>query len=105
MESQGFWGRAQADPDWIAVVEPDGTEHTAGELLGRVNQITHALRAKGLRPGDGIAALVPNGVAPLELSMAALAGRLVLHPDQLAFHRPGDRLHRARLRGEGVLRA
>jgi len=72
VESQGFWGRAQADPDWIAVVEPDGTEHTAGELLGRVNQITHALRAKGLRPGDGIAALVPNGVAPIELSMAAL---------------------------------
>jgi len=72
VESQGFWHRAQADPDWIAVVEPDGTEHAAGDLLGRVNQITHALRARGLRAGDGIAALVRNGVEPLELSMAAL---------------------------------
>jgi long-chain acyl-CoA synthetase len=72
VEAAGFWGRAQADPSWIAVVEPDGTEHTAGELLSRVNQITHALRASGLRVGDGIAALVPNGVAPLELSLAAL---------------------------------
>jgi long-chain acyl-CoA synthetase len=68
----GFWERAQEDPDWIAVVEPDGTEHTAGDLLGRVNQIVHALRARGLKAGDGIVALVPNGIAPVELSMAAL---------------------------------
>ena len=33
------------------------------------------------------------------------AGRLVPHADQLAFHRAGDRLHRARQRGQGVLRA
>ena len=26
MSSMGFWRRALADPDWIAVVEPDGTE-------------------------------------------------------------------------------
>ncbi len=68
----GFWERAQADPDWIAVIEPDGTEHAAGDLHGRVNQIVHALRARGLRAGDGIAALVPNGIAPQELSLAAL---------------------------------
>jgi long-chain acyl-CoA synthetase len=72
VDSVGFWGRAQADPGWLAVVEPDGTEHTAGELLGRVNQLTHALRARGLRTGDAIAAVVPNGVAPIELSLAAL---------------------------------
>jgi len=72
VESLGFWRRALADPDWIAAVEPDGTEHTAGDLLGRVNQITHALRSMGLKAGDVIAAVVPNGVAPLELSMAAL---------------------------------
>ncbi len=68
----GFWGRAQSDPGWIAVIEPDGTEHRAGDLLGRVNQLVHALRAAGLRDGDGIAALVPNGIAPVELSLAAL---------------------------------
>jgi long-chain acyl-CoA synthetase len=68
----GFWNRAQENPDWLAVVEPDGTEHLAGDLLGRVNQIVHALRSRGIRAGDGIVALVPNGIAPVELSLAAL---------------------------------
>ena len=72
MESLGFWRRAQENPDWVAVVEADGTRHTAAQLLARVHQITHGLRACGLRPGDGIAAVLPNGVAPLELYLAAL---------------------------------
>jgi long-chain acyl-CoA synthetase len=70
--AMGFWGRALEDPGWVAVVEPDGTEHAAGDLLGRVNQIVHGLRERGLRAGDGIAAVVPNGVVPVELSLAAL---------------------------------
>ncbi len=70
--TMGFWSRAQEEPDWVAVVEPDGTEHLAGDLHGRVNQITHGLRALGLTAGDGIAALIPNGIAPAELSLAAL---------------------------------
>ena len=68
----GFWQRALDNPDWVAVIEPDGTEHKAGDLLGRVNQIVHALRERGLTEGDGIAALIPNGIAPQELSLAAL---------------------------------
>jgi long-chain acyl-CoA synthetase len=68
----GFWARAQENPDWIAVIEPDGTEHRAGDLLDRANQLVHALRERGLRAGDGIAALVPNGAAPVELYLAAL---------------------------------
>ena len=44
----GFWARAQENPDWIAVVDPDGTEHRAGDLLARANQLTHALRDIGL---------------------------------------------------------
>jgi long-chain acyl-CoA synthetase len=68
----GFWRRALENPDWVAVVEADGTEHTAGDLLGRVNQVTRGLRAAGLRTGDSIAALVPNGAAALELYLAAL---------------------------------
>ena len=69
-----FWRRAQADPGWIALIEPDGTQRTAGELLARVNQLTHALRGLGLRPGDGIAVLLPNGGAALEIYLAALQG-------------------------------
>ena len=61
MQSQGFWRRALADPSWTAAVEPDGTSHTAGDLLARVNQLTHGLQARGLRPGDGLAVLARTG--------------------------------------------
>jgi long-chain acyl-CoA synthetase len=72
MGSLGFWRLAQRDPDWIAAVDPDGTEHTAGELLARANRTVHGLRALGLEPGDGICGLVPNGTDGLVLYLAAL---------------------------------
>src|SRR6266581_7235147 len=72
MASLGFWRLAQQNPGWTAVVEADGTRYAASDLLARVNQITRGLRASGLRAGDGIAAVLPNGVAPLELYLAAL---------------------------------
>jgi long-chain acyl-CoA synthetase len=84
----GFWRCAQESPDWIAAIEADGTEHTAGDLLGRVNQITHGLRARGLRPGDGIAAVLPNGVPPLELYLAALQAGWYLTPINWHFTAP-----------------
>ncbi len=72
MGSLGFWRLAQAQPDWIAAIDPDGTEHAAGDVLARVNRLTHALRERGLRPGDGIASLLPNGVGALEVYLAAM---------------------------------
>jgi long-chain acyl-CoA synthetase len=80
MESRGFWRRALADPGWIAAVEPDGTSHEAGDLLARVNQLTHGLRERGLRVGDGLAVLAPNGVAALEVYLAALQSGWYLTP-------------------------
>jgi long-chain acyl-CoA synthetase len=75
-----FWNRGEDDPTWIAVIEADGTQVPAGELLGRANQITSGLRAAGLRPGDGIAALLPNGAAALEVYLAALQAGWYLTP-------------------------
>src|ERR1700678_4201029 len=72
MGSMGFWRIAQDRPDWIAAVGPDGTRHSAASLLARVNQLTHGLRRLGLKPGDGVAAVLPNGVAALEVYLAAL---------------------------------
>src|SRR5262245_18400155 len=80
MGSLGFWRRAQADQSWIAVVEPDGTPHRAGGLVARANQLTHGLRAQGLQAGDGVAVLAPNGVAPLEVYLAALQAGWYLTP-------------------------
>ncbi|GAA4518242.1 acyl-CoA synthetase [Nonomuraea ferruginea] len=72
MGTLGFWRLAQADPGWIAAVDPDGTEHRAGDLLARANRLTHGLRALGLRAGDGLCGLVPNGSDGLVLYLAAL---------------------------------
>ncbi len=88
MSSKGFWRRAQEDPGWVAVVDPDGTEHKAGDLLARVNQLTHALRAQGLQPGDGIASLLPNGAAAVEVYLAALQAGFYLTPLNWHFAAP-----------------
>src|ERR1022692_3643832 len=88
MASLGFWRRAELDPEWIAAVDTDGTPHNAGDLLGRVNQLTHGLRSLGLRPGDGIAAVLPNGIAPLEVSLAALQGGWYFTPINWHFTPP-----------------
>ena len=84
----GFWRRAEQDPDWTAVIDPDGTQITAGDLLGRANQITSGLRAAGLRPGDGIAALLPNSVAAFEVYLAALQAGWYLTPINWHFTAP-----------------
>jgi long-chain acyl-CoA synthetase len=86
--SLGFWARARQDPGWIAVVEADGTEHRAGDLLARANQITHGLRALGLQPGDGIASVLPNGAAAVELYLAALQAGWYLTPVNWHFTAP-----------------
>jgi len=88
MGSLGFWQRALADPGQVAAIEPDGTPHTAGDLLARVNQLTHGLRAQGLQPGDGVAVLAPNGIAPLEVYLAALQSGWYVTPINWHFTAP-----------------
>ena len=60
----------------------------AGDLLGRANQLTHALRARGLKAGDGIASLLPNGGAPVEVYLAALQAGWYLTPINWHFTAP-----------------
>ncbi len=68
----GFWNYAREDRDYVAIVDPDGTEYTAGEVLDRANQVVHALRSLGMQPGDTVAAVLPNGVHPMHIYLAAL---------------------------------
>ncbi len=56
----GFWAMATEQPHLVAVVEPDGTEITAGEMLARCNQLVHGLRELGLAHGDAVATVLPN---------------------------------------------
>ncbi len=62
------------------MVEAGGTTSTFGELAERSNRLLHGLRAAGLRPGDGVAAVLPNRTELLELCLAAAQGGLYLTP-------------------------
>src|SRR5580704_12378207 len=72
MGDLGFWALAQEDPDYLALVTPEGDDVKAGELLGHANQLVHGLRALGFETGDVVATLLPNGAEMIEVYLAAL---------------------------------
>jgi long-chain acyl-CoA synthetase len=75
-----LWNHGQANPDHLALVEPDGTGHTAGELFASSNQLVHGLRSLGLQRGDAVAAVLPNSAAMVELNLACLQAGWYLVP-------------------------
>jgi long-chain acyl-CoA synthetase len=75
-----FWNLAQEEPHHVALVEPDGTAVTAGELLASANQVVHGLRALGLQRGDTLAVMLGNERAMLELYLAATQAGLYITP-------------------------
>ncbi|HEY4378199.1 MAG TPA: AMP-binding protein, partial [Acidimicrobiales bacterium] len=87
MADLGFWRLAEADPERVALVGPDGEERTAGELVGRANQIAKGLRALGLSKGDTVAVLMPNSVEMLETYLGAMQVGLYFTP--INFHLVG----------------
>jgi long-chain acyl-CoA synthetase len=79
-DTVGFWKLAQEDPGRLAVIDPRGDEVTYGDLLAEANRTVHGLRALGLRAGDGIAAVLPNGLEVLTLYFAAMQAGWYLTP-------------------------
>ena len=69
---RGFWRAAEADPDRLALVLPDGREVRAGALAARVNRLVHGLRARGIGAGAVVAVLQPNGAPLVEVLLAAM---------------------------------
>ena len=76
----GFWTIAQSQPGKLALVDPDGSELTYGELLGRANQLVAGLRELGLGVGDAVAMVLPNGPEVFELYLACLQAGFYLIP-------------------------
>lgn len=76
----GFWLHARQNPDAVAVIDPDGSEHTAGHILAAANRITHGLRALGLERGDAVAIMLPNGHEVIEVFMAVAQAGLYVTP-------------------------
>ncbi len=80
MSELGFWRLAARDPAHLAVVDPEGRQVTAGELLGGANRVVHGLRALGLGQGDVVATVLPNDVAMVEVYLAVTQAGLYLVP-------------------------
>lgn len=71
---------AAARPDRVAVVDPDGTEHSFAEVNGRANKLVRLLRARGLGAGDGVAMICSNRVEFVEVYAACLRAGFRLTP-------------------------
>jgi len=80
MAELGFWSIAQANPEHLAVVDPDERPVLAGDLLASCNQLVHGLRELGLKEGDAVAMLLPNCLEVFELYLAVLQAGLYLVP-------------------------
>jgi len=57
----GFWAIARQRPELTAVVDPDGRTVSYADLAATADRYGRGLQALGLRPGDSIALLLPNG--------------------------------------------
>ena len=67
----GFWKIAEADPDHIAIIDPDYREMTYGELAALTNKIGKGLRALGLGVGDQVTTVLPNCFEQVAVCLAA----------------------------------
>jgi long-chain acyl-CoA synthetase len=70
---------ARYRPDHVALVCGD-ERVTWAELETRVGRLCHALRGRGLGPGDAVATMADNAVAVLEVYLAAAHGGFVVVP-------------------------
>jgi long-chain acyl-CoA synthetase len=76
----GFWQWATHAPDRIAIIDPDGTRHTFGEVDAEVNRISNGLRALGLSTGDTLVVLMRNSARMYQLYLAAMQSGLYFSP-------------------------
>jgi long-chain acyl-CoA synthetase len=80
----GFWKIAAENPDHLALVDPDGVDVRAGDLLASTNQVAQGLRARGLEKGDAVAVVLPNSREVFEVYLAAMQIGLYFTP--INFH-------------------
>ena len=78
MNEISFWNWVELSPQRTAVIGPDKQSYTFLELSERVNQLSHGLYDLGLRRGDAIAVVVPNGIEWLEIFLATLQSGLYM---------------------------
>ena len=80
MESAGLWNIAREQPTLTAVVAPSGDEVSYAELAELADRYGRGLHELGLRVGDTVAVMLPNGVDLLAVYFAALQTGLYFVP-------------------------
>ena len=96
-----FW--ADRKPDRVAVRSESGNR-TFAEINANANRLVRALRARGVRAGDGVALMCSNRPEFVETVVAARSAGPAPDDDQLAPHCRRGGVHRRRLRGDRVRR-
>jgi long-chain acyl-CoA synthetase len=71
MNTPGLWNIAREQPALTAVVGPDGERLDYAELATRADRYARGLQTLGLRPGDTLAMMLPNGVDLIAVYFAA----------------------------------
>lgn len=72
----GLWNIAAEQPGRAAVISPDGTETTYGELAAKADAYGRGLQDLGLETGDAVVVLQPNGIELLAAYFAAIQSGL-----------------------------
>ena len=70
----GLWRIAEADPQRLAVVDPQGQTTSFGELADLTNRFLHGFRALGLGAGDCVVTVLPNSLEQIAATLAAYQG-------------------------------
>ena len=94
-----FWKRP--DRDSVAIVEPDGTEHSVGQLQDAAHAVARGLRELGLKPGDAVAMCLRNSAAVYQVMLATSQAGFYLVP--LNWHGSADDI--AYIVGDSEVRA
>src|SRR5438874_9083048 len=73
------------DPSRLAIEELDGTRISYADLIARAGQMAHVLVARGVKPGDRVAAQTEKSVPGLVLYLAAVRAGAVYLPLNTAY--------------------
>ena len=71
MSEPGVWNIAREQPTMTAVVGPDGESLDYAELAARADRYARGLQSLGMRAGDTLAMMLPNGVDLITVYFAA----------------------------------
>ena len=90
MSTIGVWQWAEKEPERLALVSAEGKEYTFKELAERTNQVARGLQSLGLKRGDGVAMVMPNDTAWVELFLATY--QLGLYVTAINYHLAGPEI-------------